>query len=168
MSHPLTDSESQCTIPMIEGLLPGEDEKVVLDLVFLLATWHTYAKLRLHTDNTLASFEALTKPIGATLRHFGGKFSDRFNTTELPKEADARRRRDAAGKNSGRSAGTRKAAGTRIKFNLTTYKLHALGDYVNTIRRRGTTDSYNTQTVRGLSTHISTHIPNYSLGGMRT
>ena len=32
-------------------------------------------------------------------------------------------------------------------LNLFTYKLHALGDYVRTIRAFGTTDSYSTQTV---------------------
>ena len=31
------------------------------------------------------------------------------------------------------------------QFNLKTYKYHALGDYCNTIRRFGTTDSYSTQ-----------------------
>ena len=36
-------------------------------------------------------------------------------------------------------------------FNLTTYKLHALGDYPNTIRQYGTTDNYTTQTVSLLS-----------------
>ena len=35
-------------------------------------------------------------------------------------------------------------------FNLSTYKWHALGDYVNTIRRYGTTDNYSTQTVSHL------------------
>jgi hypothetical protein len=33
-------------------------------------------------------------------------------------------------------------------FNLNTYKLHSLGDYANTIRQYGTTDSYSTQLVR--------------------
>ena len=33
------------------------------------------------------------------------------------------------------------------QFNLYTYKFHALGDYCNTIRRFGTTDSYSTQPV---------------------
>jgi hypothetical protein len=32
-------------------------------------------------------------------------------------------------------------------FNFHTYKFHALGDYVNTIRRFGTTDSYSTEPV---------------------
>jgi hypothetical protein len=32
-------------------------------------------------------------------------------------------------------------------FNLNTYKIHALGDYVATIRQYGTTDSYSTEPV---------------------
>lgn len=37
---------------------------------------------------------------------------------------------------------------SKAKFlNLSTYKLHALGDYMQTIRLYGTTDSYSTQTV---------------------
>jgi hypothetical protein len=36
------------------------------------------------------------------------------------------------------------------KFNLSTYKWHALGDYANTIHRYGTTDNYSTQTVSHL------------------
>jgi len=71
---------SQCITPVIEGLLSEKDEKDILDLIFILATWHAYAKLRLHTDHTLASFDALAKPLGATLRHFAGKFSDHFDT----------------------------------------------------------------------------------------
>ena len=138
----------QCFIPVIEGLLPSQkDEDEILDLIFILATWHAYAKLRLHTDNTLASFDALTKPLGAALRNFGGKLSDRFDTRELPKEADARKRREAARETQGKTSNKREGRATRVKFNLSTYKLHALGDYANTIRRRGTTDSYSTQTV---------------------
>lgn len=34
-------------------------------------------------------------------------------------------------------------------FNLNTYKLHSLGDYADTIRQYGTTDSYSTQLVSG-------------------
>jgi len=39
----------------------------------------------------------------------------------------------------------------RLKgLNLNTYKIHALGDYVNTIRNYGTTDSYSTELVCAL------------------
>ena len=133
---------------MIEGLLSEEDEKDVLDLIFILATWHAYAKLRLHTDHTLASFDALTKPLGAALHHFAGKFSDRFNTKELPKEANARKQRAAKGKGTKGKSTKQKAKLGKARFNLSIYKLHALGDYANTIRQWGTTDSYSTQMVR--------------------
>lgn len=36
-------------------------------------------------------------------------------------------------------------------FNLSTYKLHSLGDYVDTIRKYGTTDSYSTEPVCDVS-----------------
>lgn len=35
----------------------------------------------------------------------------------------------------------------RKTLNLNTYKMHSLGDYVETIRRNGTTDSYSTEPV---------------------
>src|ERR1700753_828629 len=142
-------NEPQCIIPVIEGLQPSDKhENDVLDLIFLLTTWHAYAKLCLHTDNTLASFDALTKPLGTALRYFAGKFSDHFNTKELPKETDTRKQREAAGKDRGKVTKKPRGDRDRVRFNLTTYKLHALGDYVSTIRQRGTTDSYNTQAVR--------------------
>ena len=142
---------------MIEGLLSEKDEKVVLDLVFILATWHAYAKLRLHTDHTLTSFEAMTKPLGAALRHFAGKFSDRFDTKDLPKEAEAWKRRADARKKSGKARKQKAPGDTKARFNLITYKLHALGDYVSTIRQRGTTDSYSTQMVRVSLISTPTH-----------
>lgn len=39
----------------------------------------------------------------------------------------------------------------RKGISLHTYKHHALGDYVDTIRRYGTTDSYSTETVGALA-----------------
>ena len=36
-------------------------------------------------------------------------------------------------------------------FNLTMYKIHALGHYADTIRTLGTTDSYTTQIISSLS-----------------
>jgi hypothetical protein len=99
----------------------------------------------------LASFEALTRPLGIALRYFGGQFSDKFDTRELPKEVDARKRREANDTNKGKPTNRRKDL--KVRFSLSTYKLHALGDYADTIRRRGTTDSYTTQVVRAISLH---------------
>ena len=40
------------------------------------------------------------------------------------------------------------APSRKIKsINLATYKMHALGDYVDTIKMYGTTDSYSTEIV---------------------
>lgn len=64
---------------------------------------------------------------------------------ELPCEVAARQRRSEANSQSANGGAT---SGARPKaFNLLTYKLHALGDYVGSIRLFGTTDSYTTQIV---------------------
>jgi hypothetical protein len=70
-----------------------------------------------------------------------------FATAELPKEKAARERRAAR---EGSSLGDPKAgvSGRKAKkFNLNTYKYHAMGDYVQSIRLFGTTDSFSTQIV---------------------
>jgi len=168
---------SQCIIPVFEGLLPEKyqkHEKDILDTLFLLASWHAYAKLRLHTEDTLSSFEQLTKPLGEKLRLFAGKITKDFVVKELPKEAAAKARRAAAslrqkttkGKEPAKTAPIKKSTKGKkpakkstkgkksekktISMSLLTYKLHALGDYAQTIRQHGTTDSYNSQTVSGL------------------
>ena len=43
-----------------------------------------------------------------------------------------------------------------VTFNLVMYKYHALADYVDIIRKYGTTDSYSTELVRVLCQNIST------------
>ena len=129
---------------MIDGLLPAPHNDAILDLVFVMGCWHAYAKLRLHTERTLSSFEQLTADLGVLLRHFTLVTSPAFNTVELPRESAARLRR-AANNPGGRASGS---GGARVKtFNLNTYKIHALGDYPQTIQERGTTDNYTSQRV---------------------
>jgi hypothetical protein len=129
---------------------------------------HAYAKLRLHTDDTLESFEQLTAPLGEKLRLFAGKITQDFVVHELPKETAAKARRTAAtlkqkitkGKEPAKKAPVKKSTKGKqpakkgkgpekktISMSLLTYKLHALGDYAQTIRQYGTTDSYSSQTV---------------------
>jgi hypothetical protein len=130
---------------VLEGLLPAPHNDAIMDLVFVMGCWHAYAKLRLHTEHTLVSFEHLTADLGVLLRHFSLVTCPAFNTTELPRESAARLRR-AANNPSARAAS---GGGARAKtFNLKTYKIHALGDYPTTIRERGTTDNYTSQRVR--------------------
>jgi hypothetical protein len=121
-----------------------------------MGCWHAYAKLRLHTEHTLASFERITADLGTLLRHFSTVTCAAFRTVELPRERAARIRRTA--NTSGPAA---PSVGSRVKgFNLTTYKLHALGDYPQTIRERGTTDNYTSQRVsRSMAVHWRTTVP---------
>jgi hypothetical protein len=126
---------------------------IVLDLLFDLATWHAYAKLRLHTDDTLAFFDSATVILGQSVRKFQRTTCAYYHTTELPHKYAARGRRLSAlaSKQVG-SANTlqisKATSNPKVKtLNLYTYKYHALADYPKTIRRVGTTDSYSTQPV---------------------
>ena len=129
---------------MLDGLIPSPHNATVLDLVFVMGCWHAYAKLRLHTEQTLASFRQLTTDLGVLLRHFSMVVCSSFKTTELPRERAARIRRAA---NTAAESTTSGGGPKRKGFNLNTYKLHALGDYPQTICDRGTTDNYTSQRV---------------------
>lgn len=115
-----------------------------------MASWHGLAKLRIHTDTTLERLDQLTTKLGQTIRKFTNVTCQAFKTRELPRETEARARRKAK-KNSIKEleASALKINTTpKIKqFNMSTPKLHFLGDYVSTIKRFGTTDSYSTQAV---------------------
>lgn len=93
----------------------------------------------MHNDFTLALLEYTTALLGAQIRLFHKKTCSSYDTRETQKEAEARGRRGGKGG----AKGGRK----RVQFDVYTIKLHFLGDYVNTIRQFGTTDSYSTETV---------------------
>src|SRR5204863_2136062 len=100
--------------------------------------------MRLHTESTLALFEAAIKSLGQCLRHFVRTTCTAFKTQDLPREEAARgRRKAAAAAKKGKGKGYKPPAKTKHSkhrlFNLCTYKLHALGDYIKTIWRFGTT-----------------------------
>jgi hypothetical protein len=141
----------QCSIPVFEGLLPEPHNTILLDLLFLLAQWHGLAKLRLHTDDTLKIMDQVTVALGNQLREFQNITCASFETRELKREAEARKRRQAKTQNTRPSSSTQNVGADKSRrlktLNLETYKLHALGDYTATIRRYGTTDSYSTEMV---------------------
>ncbi|KAH7877053.1 uncharacterized protein C8R40DRAFT_1168980 [Lentinula edodes] len=140
----------QCAPTCFEGLFATRSQEIddlVQNLLAHMATWHAYAKLRLHTDLTLESFEVATIELGCLLRTFAIQTAEKFDTQLLPREADAKARRKAKKKKTD-SQNRNKIADSeprRKLFNLNTYKFHALGDYPWTIRTFGTTDSYSTQ-----------------------
>jgi hypothetical protein len=103
----------------------------------------------MHTDATLAILDNTTTELGQLLRDFQKRTCNEFQTCELKREAEARRRRQATQAPApGTSTATGSATRRQVKtFNLQTYKVHALGDYVSTIKMFGTTDSYSTAIV---------------------
>jgi hypothetical protein len=145
-------------MPVFDGLLPAKHNNDIQSLLFTTAEWHTLAKMRLHTDSMLAWLDESTKAFGKEIRRFQSHTCSFFDTRELPQEEAARSRRQKKTKGSINLSNTSSlapaqstatsSAGTKKKlFNLILIKLHALGDYVKTIKTFGTTDSYSTQPV---------------------
>ena len=148
MSDRLVQSSNytlQCAIPVFDELLPSPHNEIVLNLLFELATWHALAKLRMHTDSSVNFLETSTKRLGKAIRGFAST-SQAFHTIELPSEETARRKKQVKLDLKGKGNADVGTAHKKL-LNLSTYKLHALGDYASTIRRYGTTDNYSTQTV---------------------
>jgi len=151
-------------MPVFDGLLPAKHNNDIQSLLFTTAEWHTLAKMRLHTDSTLAWLDESTKAFGKQIRQFESHTCSFFDTRELPREEAARSRRQKKKKGSinlpnpsplAPAPSTATPAGTKKKlFNLILIKLHALGDYVKTIKTFGTTDSYSTQPVWMLLLHL--------------
>lgn len=150
MSNCLSEN-SQCAIPVFDGLLPEPHNTRILKLLFDMAHWHGLAKLRIHTDTTLDAFTEVTTSLGNSLRNFRDNTCSSFETRELERERAARQRREekkGPDSKTGSIQGPVRNVARRSKhLNLNTYKVHALGDYPSTIRFFGTTDSYTTQWV---------------------
>ncbi|KAJ7016995.1 hypothetical protein C8F04DRAFT_1339278 [Mycena alexandri] len=86
----------QCLIPVLEGLLPEPHNGILLSLIFTLATWHAYGKLRMHSSSSIGAFRNVTAEFSASARHFKRTTCKAYTTYELPKEQERRGRRDAA------------------------------------------------------------------------
>lgn len=166
----------QCAIPAFEGLLDEKGDREVMKLLYRMSEWHGLAKLRMHTDVSLAFLETVTKEMGGLLRKFRDFSDENYATHELPREMEARARRErekvthmasqsvaqtpsstASGQTvvpeeptmpSGQITQPSTSGRKSKKLNLATVKMHFIGDYVQHIRRLGTTDSYSTQLVR--------------------
>jgi hypothetical protein len=136
----------QCSIPAFEGLFPhDEDNKIVNDLIFLLSTWHAYTKLCLHTKSTLEKQEAVCTSLCQALCKFTNMTCPCYATSKLPREATVcRAHQQTQATQRGRPAGS---AVKQKQFNMCTYKIHCILDYLAAIQRYGTTDLYNTQIV---------------------
>ncbi|EUC55133.1 hypothetical protein RSOL_093500, partial [Rhizoctonia solani AG-3 Rhs1AP] len=139
----------QCCIPCFQGLFPAPDDEEIITLLFTLAEWHALAKLRVHTPTTLDRLRAQTAALGRRLRRFEKDITPRYATVETDQEFELRSRREARELIRRRAEATtsitQDATKRQTGFSLKTYKLHALGGYVDAIKMFGTTDSYSTQ-----------------------
>ncbi|THU90531.1 hypothetical protein K435DRAFT_864214 [Dendrothele bispora CBS 962.96] len=134
-------------LAVFEDLLPEPHNGILMDLIWDLATWHAYAKLRLHSDSTVESFRQVTQAFGDSLRKFVRKTCAEFDTTELDKEKEKRVRRTK--RKNGLDTSTDPASEPHQKhaFNPNTLKFHAMGHYPDAVVYLGTTDIYSTQPV---------------------
>lgn len=99
-----------------------------MKLLFRTAEWHALAKLRLHTESTLAHLERLTTDLGKLMREFRDSTCSAFDTVELPRELDARNRHSHKKQNT-KQTGAAPQAGNAIflKFQaLSNTKLQSL------------------------------------------
>jgi hypothetical protein len=139
---------------VFEGLLQEPYNTIVMTLLYRTAEWHAFAKLRLHTEGILQHLEQLTTELGRLMRKFRDTTQSAFATFELPKETEARKRRQVSGKGKEKAEASGASGKKSKNLNLFTYKWHALGDYVRAIRLFGPTDGYSTQVVSNFSLSI--------------
>lgn len=135
----------QCTLPVIDNLLPESLQRTVNHLVFVANHWFSLAKLHLHSDSSLQLLQEKTASFGKVIRRYARDTAG-IDMVELPKEVAARQRRLAkATEASARGGDSVQSSSARPKpFNLNTFKNHNIDKYVDTIKRLGTTDSYTT------------------------
>jgi hypothetical protein len=113
-----------------------------------MAHWHALAKLRVHTETTIAMLRAQTATLGRRLRRFQSTVAAHYDTVETDYEHEKRKRREARrALEAGGSAKPSDSHKRVVKFNMTTYKLHSIGDYPDAIVLYGTMDSFSTQIV---------------------
>lgn len=126
-----------------------EDNDRILTLLYVILSWHGLAKLRLHSDATIKLLRQETVRLGKELRMFQKDVCSRYETYETPKEAASRVRAAASRMESAGAPANVEGISTRKRrtFNLSTSKIHALGDYVEEIVAYGTTDNFSTQLV---------------------
>jgi hypothetical protein len=81
---------SQCSIPVFENLLPNKHHNaLIMDMLFIFCTWHTYAKLWLHTGSTPQALAETMRALEASLQQFVKVICSCYATKELPREEAA-------------------------------------------------------------------------------
>ena len=143
----------QCAILVFKGLLPEPHNWCILTLLFHLAYWHCLAKLCMHTDRTLDLLSQAMVNLGEALYAFKNNVRSMFVTHELEWERAAQQCQKMKLAKGGAGTGMMvlNISARKIKtFNLDTYKIYALGNYVITIQYFGAVGSYTSEWVSPL------------------
>ncbi|KAF8815986.1 hypothetical protein BYT27DRAFT_7185715 [Phlegmacium glaucopus] len=150
----------QCSLPVFEHLLPEPHNKIntTKELGKQICYWvkkmcsvfetpaaaskpNSSAKGK---STTLAPERGTTRGCGRGRGRPAGPLKGRSagGSSKVPKASTSK---EKGSRTSGKGKNEAQASKLRKFFNLCTYKLHALGDYVAAIARYGTTDNYSTQ-----------------------
>ena len=119
----------------------------------------------MHTEMTLFHFRNCTTCLGHALCKFSHECGAKFQIYDLPCETAAHAQcKGAKSAKTGTVVGGTTGGGPKpCTFNMSTYKLHMLGDYIKSIWQFGTTDNYSTQLVSESLLIVSYCLPNYNL-----
>ncbi|KAG2054254.1 hypothetical protein BDR06DRAFT_848882, partial [Suillus hirtellus] len=138
----------QCAMLVFEGLFPPDHNEIIQTLLYRFAQWHALAKLRMHSESTLSVLDETFKHLTHQLHKFRNFTCSAFTTVELPKERAACKHK-AAHQCLASDIPDAGSGGQRTKkFNMNTYKFHAMGDYLQAIQLFGMIDLFTSQIVR--------------------
>ncbi|KAG6906179.1 hypothetical protein DXG01_015412 [Tephrocybe rancida] len=133
-------------MPVFDGLFPSPHNELIQKLLFACAHWHALAKLCMHTDHTVNLLESVTASLGELFREFVGSTCAAYVTYELPREADARIRKESRKKdknsNNSKTASPREAevpSGSN-RPHLSTAESSPLGVSTSTVIMNTTTE----------------------------
>ncbi|GJJ10734.1 hypothetical protein Clacol_004961 [Clathrus columnatus] len=127
----------------LKNLLPEPYNGHIISLIWALSTWHALAKLRMHTETTLAHLDTATTILGKLSQSFVDDICPHLMTLETPSEMRAQIQKNESNIQQ-KSTKLDCGFGWSKKFNINTFKFHMLGHYVNFIHLYGTMDSYST------------------------
>ncbi|KAJ3524523.1 hypothetical protein NMY22_g10961 [Coprinellus aureogranulatus] len=85
----------RCAVPVFEGLFPGDHDQRVQNLLYTLGHWHGLAKCWMHSDFSLEILDQWTTFLGEEARTFVQLTCAEFETQELKREFEARKRSQA-------------------------------------------------------------------------
>lgn len=106
-------------MPAFEALLLDPHNKVILDLLFDLATWHAFEKLCIHTDTTLSLFNITTTSLSIMVKKFQASTCSYYYTAELPKEHAAQEQHEASlAKKQPKPSSAKSLAGLKHKHSI--------------------------------------------------